>query len=144
MNELTPEDRRPLSSFAVIPAGQRCGSDADWFPAVDILEDDDEYLFLIDLPDVRPNDIRVSLEGNGLFISGERLALPAADKKSLRTERPLGHFERRFELPDDVNRTNIDSIFQNGILELHVGKISSARPNSAAKVPPKLRLRPAA
>ncbi len=140
-----PQDQPLLSSFTSIPACQRCGNDVDWFPAVDILEGADEYLLIIDLPDVRAENIQVFVEGDGLFVSGERLGPSAADKKCLRIERPHGHFERRFALPEDVNRAGIDSAFQDGLLELQVRKIGSVLPNTpGADARPKLRLRPAA
>lgn len=142
MNEDTPEDHVPLFPLPIIPACQRCGADADWFPAVDILEDAEEYLFKVDLPDVRPENIQLFFEGDELLISGERPGLATADKKCLRIERPQGHFERRFALPDDANRAEVDSIFQEGMLELHVRKVQSVQPNRVGTdLRPKLRLR---
>jgi HSP20 family molecular chaperone IbpA len=141
MNTFTPEDHAPLPPLLIIPACQRRDAGADWFPAVDILEDDGEYLFKFDLPDVLPENIQVYVEGDGLLISGERLGPLTADKKCLRIERPQGHFERRFALPEDANRAEIDSTFQDGILELHVHKVRPVPPNPASgEARPKLRL----
>lgn len=41
MND-TYEDHPFLATLATIPAAQRSGGDADWFPAVDIIEDAEE------------------------------------------------------------------------------------------------------
>ena len=143
MSTTTPSSRdRLLAPLATIPACQKPNGDADWFPPVDILEDAEEYLFKIDLPEMKPEDIQIVVEGDGLFISGER-AKPAMESKlCLRIERPHGHFERRFELPDDANRMEIDSAFNDSVLELHVRKVRPFLPNPAiADTLPKLRIR---
>ncbi len=147
---------RLLAQMATLPACQRNGGEADWFPPVDILEDSEEYLFRIDLPGTRPEDVHVVVEEDGLFISGDRAELPPGDKKWLRVERPHGHFERRFALPDDASRAEVSSAFEQSVLELRVRKVTSVMPIPAptgawpsplvptpppAGTPPRLRLR---
>ena len=39
---------------------------ADWAPAVDITEDDKEYLVKAELPEVRKDDVRVTVENGKL------------------------------------------------------------------------------
>lgn len=144
MNDVC-EDHPLLAPLATIPAAQRSGGDADWFPAVDIMEDAREYWFKIDLPDVSPGNIHIFVEQDGLFITGERATPPVEHKKSLRIERPHGYFERRFVLPDDANKTAISSTFQDGVLELHVPKAGAAPPDPpVSDARPKLRIRSAA
>ena len=98
---------------------------------MDILEDAEEYLFKIDLPEMKPEEIRVAVERDGLFISGERPQPWQESKKCLRIERPHGYFERRFALPDDASRVEIDSVFNNSVLELHVRKVRPLLPDPA-------------
>ena len=132
MNIMTPDSyHRPFAPLATIPACQRSNGEADWFPPVDILEDAEEYLFKIDLPEMKPEDIRVAVEGDGLFISGERPNPWQENKKCLRVERPHGYFERRFALPDDANRVEINSVFKESVLELHVRKVRPLKQNPA-------------
>ena len=135
---------RLLAPLANIPAQQRDDGEADWFPPVDILEDGEEYLFKVDLPEMKQEDIRVVAEGEGLFISGERPKPGQDQKKCLRVERPHGHFERRFALPDDASRAEISSVFKESVLELHVRKVRPAAENlTTANTTPRLRLRTA-
>src|SRR6266496_2971021 len=47
---------------------------ADWSPLVDITEDDHEYLFKADLPEMKKDDVKVTIENGILYISGERRA----------------------------------------------------------------------
>jgi HSP20 family protein len=130
-----------LAPLATIPAGQRRTGDADWFPPVDILEDAHEYLFKIDLPEVKPDAINVFVEEDKLVISGERPPAPLDERQCLRIERPYGHFERRFVLPEDASREAIEPLFSECVLELHVQKVSTSieAPPPANPVP-RLRL----
>jgi HSP20 family molecular chaperone IbpA len=108
---------------------------------VDILEDAEEYLFRIDLPETKPEDIRVVVEGEGLYVSGERPEPWQANKTCLRVERPHGYFERRFTLPDDASRAEINSAFKESILEVHVRKVRPLAQNPlTANTPPRLKL----
>jgi len=130
-----------LNPLATIPAVQRSTGDADWFPPVDILEDAEEYLFKIDLPEVRAEDVRVVVEKNRLLISGKRPEPWEENKTWMRSERPRGHFERSFALPENASREGIESFFENSVLELHVHKFKPLAPDPpAARTRPKLKL----
>ena len=127
MNSTIPTNHhRLLAAWATVPACQTHNGDADWFPAVDISENGEEYLFEIDLPATKPEDIQVVVEEDGLYISGERPQPWQENKKWLRVERPHGRFERRFVLPDDASRVEISSAFSGDVLELHVRKVKPA------------------
>jgi HSP20 family protein len=142
MNPATPPTDRLLAPLALIPACQRSEGGIDWFPAVDILEDAEEYLFRVDLPEVDPGEIQVTVEGDDLLVSGERPTPPPEAKSCLRIERAHGHFERRFALPDDASRQKIDSALERGVLELHVRKVRAGATEPApVTTPPRLRLR---
>ncbi len=141
---LDPHNRL-LAPLATTPACQQSRDGVDWFPAVDILEDADEYLFRIDLPEMEPGAVQVTVEDGGLLVSGERSQVGAGAKKCLRIERAHGHFERRFALPDDANQREISSTLDKGVLELHVHKINGSQrklPELAPpNTPPRLKLR---
>lgn len=140
MNAATPAAHRLLAPLALVGACQTSNGDADWFPAVDILEDADEYLFKIDLPEMEQEGIRVAVEKDGLLVSGERPTPLPDDKSCLRIERPHGYFERRFALPDDASRHEIASAFDRGVLEVHVRKVRAGAAKPALPNAP-LRLR---
>ena len=72
---------------------------ADWIPTVDIAETDVEYQIKAELPEVKKDDVRVTVENGVLSISGERkVEKEEKDKKYHRVERAYGRFERSFEL----------------------------------------------
>src|SRR5438876_107127 len=61
---------------------------SQWLPLVDITEDDKEYLIKAELPEVKKDEVKVTVEGGVLSISGERkFEREAKDKKYHRIER---------------------------------------------------------
>jgi HSP20 family protein len=102
---------------------------AEWAPAVDITEDDKEYLVTAELPQVRKENVKVTVENGILSISGERkFEKEEKGKKYHRIERSFGSFLRSFDLPDDADATKVDAKFSDGILNVRVAKSESAQP----------------
>jgi len=101
----------------------------EWAPPVDITEDDKEYLIKTELPEVRKEDVKVTVENGILSISGERkFEKEAKGKKYHRVERAYGNFVRSFGLPDDVDANKVDAKFSDGVLTVHVAKSEAAKP----------------
>lgn len=99
----------------------------DWAPAVDISETDAEYLIRADLPAVKREDIRVTVDDGMLTISGERRQ-QSEDKteKTHRVETVYGKFSRSFSLPDNVDAANIRAESKDGVVTVHVAKVKVA------------------
>ncbi len=101
----------------------------DWSPLVDITEDDHEYLFKADLPEMKKDDVKVIIENRILYISGERRAEKEEKKRKFhRLERFFGNFERTFTVPEDVDPTKIMAEFHDGVLQVHLPKRPMAKP----------------
>jgi HSP20 family protein len=104
---------------------------ADWSPLVDITEDDHEYLFKADLPEMKKDDVKVTIENGILYISGERRAEKEEKKKKFhRLERFFGTFERRFTVPEDADPTKIVAEFRDGVLQVHLPKRPMPKPKT--------------
>ena len=104
---------------------------ADWSPLVDITEDDHEYLFKADLPEMKKDDVKVTIENGILYISGERRAEKEEKKRKFhRLERLFGTFERRFTLPEDADPTKIVAEFRDGVLQVHLPKRLMPKPKT--------------
>ena len=102
---------------------------ADWSPQVDIIEDAKEYLVKADLPEMKKEEIKVTMEEGVLSISGERkVEKEEKNKKFHRMERSYGKFERTFMMPDDADSTKIAAEFKEGILKVHIPKNPVAKP----------------
>ena len=101
----------------------------EWAPAVDILENDKEYLIKVELPEVNKDDVKVTVEGSTLSISGERKAeKEEKNRKFHRLERFYGRFERSFSVPDDAEEGKVNAEFKDGVLRVHLAKSEKARP----------------
>ena len=94
---------------------------ADWSPEVDISEDDHGYLLKADLPEMKKDDVRVTVEDGILSVSGERRCQKEDQKKKFhRIERSFGTFRRSFTLPEDADSTKVTAEFRDGVLKVHL------------------------
>ena len=136
--ELTDFQNRLSSMFNQEGSGSALGGDtflgeADWAPAVDVSEDDDEYLVTADLPDVEKDQVKVTVEKGTLTITGERMQeKEEGDKKKKfhRVERSYGKYLRTFRVPDDVAADDVKADFKNGVLKVHLPKSEEAKPKA--------------
>lgn len=105
----------------------------DWAPACDISETDTEYRVQAELPSLKKDDVRATLQDGVLTIQGERRE--EKEEKGVkfhRRELSYGSFVRRFTMPDDADETKVDATFKDGMLSVVIGK-TKAKPSSAAK-----------
>ena len=101
----------------------------EWTPLADITEDDKEYLIKTELPEMKKEDVKVTVENGVLTISGERkFEKEEKNKKYHRVERGYGTFMRSFTLPDDADASKIKADFKNGLLKVHLPKSEHAKP----------------
>ena len=102
---------------------------ADWSPLVDISEDGKEYLIKAELPEVKKEDVKITMEDGTLTIMGDRkFEKEENGKKYHRVERAYGSFGRTFSLPDDASSAKVTADFKDGVLKVHVAKNEKARP----------------
>jgi HSP20 family protein len=100
-----------------------------WTPAVDVYETNDAIVLKADLPDVKQEDVDISVEGNTLSIRGERKQEKEVhDKNYYRMERSYGNFVRSFSLPATVDSEKIDATFSHGVLKLTIPKREESKP----------------
>jgi len=94
-----------------------------WSPSADISETEKEYLIRAELPAVKKEDVKVTLEQGMITISGER-KYQKEDKaeKFHRVESFQGSFTRSFSLPDDVDTAGIRADSKDGVLTVHLPK----------------------
>ena len=112
-------------------AGEEALTVAEWLPAVDIAEDDKEYTIKVELPEVKKEDVRVSVEGGVLSITGERKAeTEEKNKKYHRIERSYGSFARSFTLPEGAAGDKVSAEFKDGVLRVHLPKDEEAKRKS--------------
>jgi HSP20 family protein len=104
---------------------------AQWSPSVDVQETDTEYLVKADLPAVKKEDVKVSVEDGILSLEGERKQeQEEKGKKFHRVERSYGKFVRRLTVPTDVDQQKLTAEFKDGVLSVHLPKSPEARPRT--------------
>ena len=104
---------------------------AQWAPSVDISEDDKEWLVKADLPEVKKEDVKVTVENGVLTITGERkFEKEEKDKKYHRIERSYGNFLRSFTLPEGADGGKVAAEFKDGVLKVHLPKSEKAKPKA--------------
>lgn len=100
-----------------------------WSPAVDIREDENQYVLLADLPGVEAKDIDVTMDDGVLTLKGQRDEVKEEERDGYhRVERTRGNFYRRFSLPDIADASRINAVGKNGVLEITIPKLEKALP----------------
>jgi HSP20 family protein len=123
-NRLFEEAFGPLATFREEP-----WSLTTWSPACDIYETDNEIVVKAELPEVRKEDVHVTLENNVLTIRGERKLEEKTERENYRrVERSYGEFLRSFTLPTSIDPNKIGAEFKDGMLRVTLPKREEARP----------------
>ncbi|EQD24994.1 MAG: Hsp20/alpha crystallin family protein [Nitrospirae bacterium] len=106
----------------------------DWSPSVDVAEEEKDYLVTAELPEVKKEDMKVTVENGVLTISGERKK-EREEKEGVRyhrIERCYGSFLRSFTLPEDADPASVKATMKEGVLKVRIGK----RPGTPPKAVP--------
>jgi len=94
-----------------------------WTPALDVVENDNEYVVRADLPGIGEDDVNVEVKDGVLRIAGERKSEHEERKDGYtRIERSFGSFARSLTLPEGVDPESVKASFDKGVLEIHVPK----------------------
>lgn len=101
----------------------------EWTPLVDVTEDEKEYLIKAELPEMKKEDVKVTVEDGTLRITGERkFEKEEKGKKYHRVERAYGTFERTFVLPEGTTPGKLTADYKDGVLKVHLPKTEVAKP----------------
>ena len=104
---------------------------AEWSPLVDIVEDENEYRIKAELPAMKKEDVRLTVDNGVLTISGERkYEQEEKREKHHRIERAYGSFVRSFSLPEDADGSKVTADYKDGVLHVHLPKSEKAKPKS--------------
>jgi HSP20 family protein len=102
-----------------------------WSPAVDILETENELIFMVDAAGLSLKDIDVQLENGTMTLKGERKFEKDDKVKGYhRMERSYGAFARSFTLPDAVDSEGVRADYALGVLTITLPKKELAKPRA--------------
>ena len=93
-------------------------------PRVDIKEKDDHYEITAELAGVKKDDISVTLDNGILTLSAktDQESTEEKDGKIIRKERRTGNYMRSFTLGNNIQQSDINASFTDGLLRLEIPK----------------------
>ena len=103
---------------------------AAWLPLVDIFEEPEVIRLVAEVPGVRPEDVKISVEGNLLTIKGTKQQVAEEKAEQVhRYERTYGAFERTFRLSTSIDPNKIKATYGLGVLTITLPKAETAKPH---------------
>ena len=113
------------------PGSQEVIATGDWAPRVDIAETEKAFEIKAEIPEVKKEDVKVTVHNGVLTIQGNRKQeTEEKGKKFHRIERFYGSFTRSFTLPENVDEADISASFKGGMLILQIQKTEEEKPKS--------------
>lgn len=122
--ELMPKEKQELKENEQVRPGRY------YVPDVDIFEDEHGLTLLADVPGADPGRVSVQLEDGTLTLQAE-LSLDEYENLSpAYTEYNVGHFLRRFSIPESaaIDRDKISARLVDGVLEVDLPRTEAAKP----------------
>jgi len=117
--------------------GEDDGDKTVWGPSVDVVENDDSYQIMAELPGIKMDDVKINLADDVLTVKGEKKNEVSESKRSFyRVERCYGRFQRSFTLPSSVDAEKVKANLDNGVLTITLPKAEQAK---AREIPIKAR-----
>ena len=126
LNDIMPEE----GVNELLDAFFTSGNNNSAFPNVDVYEDENNFYMIAELPGLSKEDVKLVLKDGILTLNGKIKDEFRDNEKVIArsSERFFGEFERKFELPEDINPEKIDANFENGLLKIKFEKIKPEEP----------------
>ncbi len=123
-------DRLMRRSFRRLPQlSEGNGGVTEWSPSADISETEKEYIVRADLPAVKKEDVKVTVNDGVLTLEGERKQKKEERSERVhRTETFYGSFLREFSLPANADANAITCKTEEGVLTIHIPKKTIEKP----------------
>jgi HSP20 family protein len=107
------------------------GEAVAYSPFMDVTETDTQFTLQLDLPGVKPSEVKIEVHEDKLSIEGSRMAAaPTENIQRHREERSFGVFRRTLVLPKLVDTDKIEANYQDGVLTVTVPKVPKAQPKT--------------
>jgi HSP20 family protein len=105
-------------------------------PAVNVLENNDNFMIEVAAPGLEKKDFHIDLENNLLTISSEKEFKHEEEKngKFMRREFGYSSFKRSFTLPESIDTEKIGATYKEGVLHITIPKKEEAKPKPAKQI----------
>lgn len=129
-DDLLNLERELDETFGAFSSGITAKAEA---PAMNVTDSPESLVLTLEVPGVKKDEIKISVQKGVLTISGERKRTTLPEGASwIRAESWTGAFSRSIELPRDVNADAVSAELNNGILRVSLPKLESVRPREIA------------
>jgi HSP20 family protein len=99
-----------------------------WHPATDLIENENEFRLVTELPGLAREDVKITINDNVVTLRGEKKAETESKKENRHhIERTYGAFERSFHLATPVDKEKVKARFDNGVLTVVLPKSGESR-----------------
>lgn len=96
----------------------------NFYPRIDIAEDENNINVTAEIPGVKKDQIKITLQDNILTIEGEKKKEEEQKSRNFyRVERTYGSFKRSFTLPVEVDSDKVEAKFEDGTLNISLKKM---------------------
>lgn len=100
-----------------------------WNVALDVTEDENEFMVKASLPGINPEELEVTFNDDRLTIKGEIKSDEEKEGANYRLrERRYGSFARSLSLPRGIKADEIQASYDAGILSLRLPKAEEIKP----------------
>jgi HSP20 family protein len=103
---------------------------SSWLPAMDVQETQDAIRLTLEVPGVRPEELKLTVEHGLLTVSGEKRIEREHTNGATGFERRYGRFERTVTLPQSVDAERIAAHCEHGVLTIELPKTAEAKPRT--------------
>ncbi|MFI5221356.1 MAG: Hsp20/alpha crystallin family protein [Bacteroidia bacterium] len=104
-------------------------------PRVDVAENAKQFEIHVSLPGLKKEEVKLDVDGEMLTISGERkFKNEDKENKYHLVENFYGYFSRSFNLPENIDKTNISAELNDGILNVKLPKTEVKENKTSIKI----------
>jgi len=96
-------------------------------PGIDVRANENELVFVCDVPGVKQEDLELTVENHVLTIKGTR-KFESTEDEHVMLGRAYGSFTRAYTLPDYVDDANLSANLADGVLTIRIPKQAKAKP----------------
>ena len=122
-----------VNGFLGSPAMMSRAVNKSRVPAIDITEDDSNYLVKAEVPGVTSDELSVTLHDGVLAISAEHKESEASPSgKVIHQERYYGKFSRSIRIGKDIDQERVTGDYRNGVLSVVIPKAVELQPRKVS------------
>ena len=126
---------RPFNNWFDMNNGGSIWGNMLTIPAVNIIEDKENFKLSLAVPGMKKDDFKIDIEGDMLTISAEnKTEKEEKEEKFTRKEFNFTSFSRSFTIPEGIKTDKIDARYEDGVLKIFLPKTESIKKMEAKHI----------